>query len=160
MQYSIIRKKNDNTNGKHNSLTLLVSFKNTVPKQSANSELEWNKAWTTGMTGKTGVTKMTGMTKMTGRTGVTKMTEKTRLTGMKRITGMIRMTGMIGMLVFTPKYWANLFNYTFFVLFFCLLLHCLAISISLPFHIFPQVVICTDPGLQLGDPAPLISLTL
>ena len=95
-------------------MTLLVSFKNTVPKQSANSELEWNKAWTTGMTGKTGVTKMTGMT---GRTGVTKMTEKTRMTGMKRITGMIRMTGMTEMLVFKPKYWANFFNDIF--LFYC-----------------------------------------
>ena len=41
------------------------------------------------------------------------MTGKTRMTGMKRIIGMIRMTGMTGMLVFTPKYWANLFNYTF-----------------------------------------------
>ena len=60
---------------------------------------------------------------------------------MKRITGMIRMTGMTGMLVFKPKYWANLFNYTFFVLFFCLLLHRLAVRISLPFHIFLHVVI-------------------
>ena len=32
------------------------------------------------------------------------------MTGMKRITGMIRMTGMTGMLVFQPKYWADLFN--------------------------------------------------
>ena len=101
----------------------------------------------TGMTGKTGVTKMTGMTRMTGmtgmtgRTGVTKMTGKTRITGMERITGMIRMTGMTGMLVFKPKYWADLFNYILFVLFFCLLLHCLAVRISLPFHIFLQVVI-------------------
>ena len=60
---------------------------------------------------------------------------------MKRITGMIRMTGMTGMLVFKPKYWADLFNYILFVLFFCLLLHCLAVRISLPFHIFLQVVI-------------------
>ena len=60
---------------------------------------------------------------------------------MKRITGMIRMTGMTGMLVFKPKYWANLFNYIFLVLFFCLLLHCLAVRISLPFHIFLHVVI-------------------
>ena len=58
---------------------------------------------------------------------------------MKRITGMIRMTGMTGMLVFKPKYWANLFNYTFF--FFCLFLHRLAVRISLPFHIFLHVVI-------------------
>ena len=63
------------------------------------------------------------------------------MTGMKRITGMIRMTGMTGMLVFKPKYWANLFNYIFLVLFFCLLLHCLAVRISLPFHIFLHVVI-------------------
>ena len=63
------------------------------------------------------------------------------MTGMKRITGMIRMTGMTGMLVFKPKYWADLFNYILFVLFFCLLLHCLAVRISLPFHIFLQVVI-------------------
>ena len=80
MQYSIIRKKNDNNNRKHNSLTLLVSLKNFVPKQSANSELEWNKAWTTGMTrmtGKTGVTKMTGITGMTRMTGMTGMTGKT-----------------------------------------------------------------------------------
>lgn len=63
IQYN--KKKNDNNNGKHNSLTLLVSLKIFVPKQSANSKLEWNKAWTTGMigmTGKTGVTKMTGIT--------------------------------------------------------------------------------------------------
>ena len=82
MQYSIIRKKNDNNNRKHNSLTLLVSLKNFVPKQSANSELEWNKAWTTGMTrmtgktgktGKTGVTKITGMTGMTGKTGLLRL---------------------------------------------------------------------------------------
>ena len=83
MQYSIIRKKNDNTNGKHNSLTLLVSLKNFVPKQSANSELEWNKAWTTGMT------------RMTGTTGVTKMTG---ITGMTRMTGMTGMTGKTGIL--------------------------------------------------------------
>ena len=30
----------------------------------------------------------------------------------------------------------NLFKYIFFVLFFCLLLHRLAVRISLPFHIF------------------------
>ena len=64
---------------KHNSLTLLDSLKNFVPKQSANSELEWNKAWTTGMTGmtrmtgKTGVTKITGMTGMTGKTGLLRL---------------------------------------------------------------------------------------
>ena len=63
------------------------------------------------------------------------------MTGMKRITGMIRMTGMTGMLVFKPKYWADLFNCILFLLFFCLLLHCLAVRISLPFHIFLQVVI-------------------
>ena len=63
------------------------------------------------------------------------------MTGMKRITGMIRMTGMTGMLVFKLKYWADLFNYILFVLLFCLLLHCLAVRISLPFHIFLQVVI-------------------
>ena len=92
MQYSIIRKKNDNTNGKHNSLTLLVSFKNTVPKQSANSELEWNKAWTTGMTG---MTRMTGKNRMTGKTGVSKMTG---ITGMTRMTGITGMTGKTGLL--------------------------------------------------------------
>ena len=69
------------------------------------------------------------------------MTGKTRMTGMERITGMIRMTGMTGMLVFKPKYWTNFFNHIFFVLFFCLLLHGLAVRISLPFHIFLQVLI-------------------
>ena len=59
MQYSIIRKKNDNTNGKHNSLPLLVSLKNFLSKQSTNSELKWNKAWTTGMTRMTGKNRMT-----------------------------------------------------------------------------------------------------
>ena len=44
---------------------------------------------------------------------------------------------------------------TFFVLFFCLLLHRLAVRISLPFHIF-HMFNCTDPGLQLGDPAPFM----
>ena len=82
MQYSIIRKKNDNNNRKHNSLTLLVSLKNFVPKQSANSELEWNKAWTTGMT---------GMTRMTGKTGVTKITGITGMTGMTGKTGLLRL---------------------------------------------------------------------
>ena len=48
---------------------------------------------------------------------------------------------------------------TFFVLFFCLLLHRLAVRISLPFHIF-YMFNCTDPGLQLGDPAPFIGLVL
>ena len=43
-----------------------------------------------------------------------------------------------------------------FVLFFCLPLHRLAVRNSLPFHDFLQVIIyCTEPGLQLGDPAPL-----
>ena len=64
-------------------MTLLVSLKNFVPKQSANSELEWNKAWTTGMT------------RMTGTTGVTKMTG---ITGMTRMTGMTGMTGKTGIL--------------------------------------------------------------
>ena len=40
-----------------------------------------------------------------------------------------------------PKYWANLFKYIFFVLFFCLLLHRLARRISLPFYDFLQVII-------------------
>ena len=40
-----------------------------------------------------------------------------------------------------PKYWANLFKYIFFVLFFCLLLHRLTIRISLPFYDFLQVII-------------------
>ena len=64
-------------------MTLLVSFKNFVPKQSTNSKLEWNKAWTTGMT---------GMTRMTGKTGVTKMTG---ITGMTRMTGMTGKTGLL-----------------------------------------------------------------
>ena len=38
-------------------------------------------------------------------------------------------------------YWANLFKYIFFALFFCLLLHRLAVRISSPFYIFLQVVI-------------------
>ena len=39
--------------------------------------------------------------------------------------------------VFKPNYWAVCLNmYIFFVLFFCLLLHRLAVRISLPFHIF------------------------
>ena len=72
---------------------------------------------------------------------------------MKRITGMIKMTGMTGMLVFKPKYWANLFNYTFFVLFFCSLLHRLAVRITSPFHIFLSFsplnvrVFCLDSGI-------------
>ena len=37
--------------------------------------------------------------------------------------------------VFKPKYWAICLN-IIFVLFFCLLLHRLAVRISLPFHIF------------------------
>ena len=69
------------------------------------------------------------------------MTGKTRMTGMKRITGMIRMTGMTGMLVFKPKYWADLFNYILFVLFFCLLLHCLAVRISLRFIFFYMLLL-------------------
>ena len=74
--------KNDNNNRKRNSLTLLVSLKNFVPKQSANSELEWNKAWTTGMTRMTG---KTGVTKMTGITGMTRMTGMTGKTGLLRL---------------------------------------------------------------------------
>ena len=38
-------------------------------------------------------------------------------------------------------------------------LHRLAVRISLPFHIF-STSLSTDPGLQLGDPAPLIGLLL
>ena len=59
MQYSIITKKTDDNNGKHNSLTLPVSLENFVLNPSRNSELEWNKAWITGMTGMTGITGMT-----------------------------------------------------------------------------------------------------
>ena len=52
-----------------------------------------------------------------------------------------------------------IFSIYFFVLFFCLLLHRLAVRISLLCLIFLQVQIyCTDPGLQLGDPALLIGL--
>ena len=42
--------------------------------------------------------------------------------------------------VFKPKYWANLFKQIFFVLSFCLLLHHLAIRISLVFNDFLQVI--------------------
>ena len=42
---------------------------------------------------------------------------------------------------------------TFFVLFFCLLLHRLAEG-SVCRFIFFYMFNCTDPGLQLGDPAP------
>ena len=47
-----------------------------------------------------------------------------------------------------PKCWANLFKYIFFALFFCLLLHRLAVRISLPFYIFYSYY-CTDPGLRI-----------
>ena len=36
---------------------------------------------------------------------------------------------------FKRKYWTNLFKYIFFLLFFCLLLHRLAVSIRLPFYV-------------------------
>ena len=42
---------------------------------------------------------------------------------------------------FKLKYWAILFKYILFVLFFCLLLHRLAVRISLPFYDFVQVII-------------------
>ena len=45
-------------------------------------------------------------------------------------------------------------NYIFLLLFFCLLLHRLAVSY------FSKSCCCTDPGLQQGDPAPLIGLSL
>ena len=38
----------------------------------------------------------------------------------------------------------KLFKYTFFVLFFCLLLHVLAVRISLLFHIFLYGVACSQ----------------
>ena len=44
-------------------------------------------------------------------------------------------------LSFKPKYWANLFKYIFFVFFFCLLLHRLAIRISLPIYIFYKLLL-------------------
>ena len=62
-------------------------------------------------------------------------------------------------LSFKPKYWANLFKDTFFVLLFCLLLHRLAVRICLPFYISTSYY-CTDPGLQLGDRAPRNCLQL
>jgi len=43
----------------------------------------------------------------------------------------------------------------FIFVLFCLLLHRLAVRISLPFYIF-----LFDPDLQPGDPAPLIGLLL
>ena len=51
------------------------------------------------------------------------------------------------------------FVFCFFVLFFCLLLHRLAVRISCRFIFFYKFN-CTDPGLQLVDLAPLISLLL
>ena len=48
--------------------------------------------------------------------------------------------------------------YIFFVLFFCLLLHRLAVSRSVCRFIFFYKLNCTNPGLQLGDSAPLIGL--
>ena len=120
----------------------------------------------TGMTGKTGVTKMTGitgmtrMTGMTGKTGVTKMARKTRMTGTKRITGMIRMKGMIGTLVFKPKCWANLFNYILFVLFFWFTSSSPCRKDQFAVSYFSTSSYCTDLGLQLGDPAPLVGLSL
>ena len=50
--------------------------------------------------------------------------------------------------------------YIFFILFYCLLLHHLIVRISLPFLWFSTSHYCTDPGLQLGDPAPLNGLSL
>ena len=47
--------------------------------------------------------------------------------------------------------WAICLNVYLFVLFFCLLLHRLAVTIKFN---------CTDPGLQLGNPALLIGLLL
>ena len=77
---------------------------------------------------------------------------------MKRITGMIRMTGMTGMLVFKPKYWANLFNYTFFFLLFTSPSPCSKDQFAVSY--FSTRCYCTDPGQQLGDPAPLVGLSL
>ena len=79
---------------------------------------------------------------------------------MKRITGMIRMTGMTGMLVFKPKYWANLFNYTFFcfILLFTSPSPCRKDQFAVSY--FSTRCYCTDPGQQLGDPAPLVGLSL
>ena len=53
----------------------------------------------------------------------------------------------------------NLFKYIYFCFMFSLLLHRLAERISLPFHFFYKFN-CTDPGLQVGDPAPLIGFFL
>ena len=44
---------------------------------------------------------------------------------------------------FKPKYWAICLNTYFFVLFLCLLLHRLAVRISLPFHIFVRMLAWT-----------------
>ena len=44
--------------------------------------------------------------------------------------------------------------------FFCLVVYCLAVRISLPFYILYTSCYCTDPGLQLWHPAPLNSLSL
>ena len=73
---------------------------------------------------------------------------------------------LLGMIAFTAKSeqaYKGLNTYFlfvyFFVLFFRLILHRPAVRISLPFH--PTSLISTpDPGLQLGDPAPLIGLLL
>ena len=47
-----------------------------------------------------------------------------------------------GLLFFLkPKYWAVCLDIYFFVLFFCLLLHRLAVIISLPLHIFLQKIL-------------------
>ena len=79
---------------------------------------------------------------------------------MKRITGMIRMTGMTGMLVFKPKYWADLFNYILFgfILLSTSSLPCRKDQFAVSY--FSTSCYCTDPGLQLGDPAPLVGLLL
>ena len=45
-------------------------------------------------------------------------------------------------------FWTNCLKNNFFVLLFCLLLHRLAVRISLPFIFFYKFN-CTDPGLQL-----------
>ena len=65
---------------------------------------------------------------------------------------------------FQTEILSNLFKYIYFhmVLFFCLLLHRLAVRIWVCRFIFFYMFNCTDhdPGLQLGDPAPLIGLLL
>lgn len=47
-----------------------------------------------------------------------------------------------------------------FVLFFCLFLYNVAVKIGLPFIFSKSHYNCTDPGLQLEDPAQLKSLSL